>query len=149
MGQLHSVHAKPAAVSPPLPSQLMGLVGRHALVQGRCADCPDHFELRMVAHVTMSMAAHQHGAVAGAEPGEGRVGMLGGVGESPSCPEMQGYPGQGGVGLQGPTSYSLHSKQSLPTQQEHPALHQQHEQLTRADRGKKLEVSKQQQTCVA
>ena len=50
------------------------------------------------------------------------------------------------MGLQGPSSCSLHSKQSLPTQQEHPALHKQHGQLTRAHGRKKLEVSKQQQT---
>lgn len=92
MSQLHSVHeAETAAVSPLLPSQLMGLVDHNAPAQGHCADCPGHFELRMVAHVTAGTNVRWHVAVSGAECVEGGcvIGMLGGVGGAPSCPEIQ------------------------------------------------------------
>lgn len=90
--QLRSVHeADPAAVSPLLPSQLMGLVGHSAPAQGHCADCPGRFELCMIACVMVGMAVRRHIAVSGAGCVEGGcvVGMLGGVGGDPSCPEMQ------------------------------------------------------------
>ena len=116
---------------------------RNAPVQGHFADCPDCFELCMVAYVmVVGMAVRPRDAAAGAEPGEGggMIGMLGGDGDPPSCPEMQLYPGQGGVGLQGPNSCSLHSKQSLLSPQEHPALHP-HHGYTLTHRGKKREAA--------
>ena len=91
MNQLRSAHeADPEAVLPQLPSQLTGLVGHNAPVQGRCTGRPGLCELCIVAHL-MGRAVHLRDAVTGVEPGEGggMVGMLGDDDGPPSCPEMR------------------------------------------------------------